>query len=157
MVLTEVGVGKTRNDRKLTERAVSKGVRAVAAKVVAKADAQTNRSPGNVAPAANGANHIPVTVWGPDGSCFEGMCPQVTGELIFVESKQLLPVETEVTIRFTPPNEDLVNRGVVKGIVVWQCLSSDHFKNRKGFGVCLQGRWPQSPGPTGNDGSEEAA
>jgi hypothetical protein len=118
-------------------------------------DAQTNRSSGEVAPAANGTNHIPVTFWGSDGSCYEGMSPHVTGEVMFVESKQLVPVETEVTIRVTSPSEGMVNQGVVTGTVIWQCPSSDLFKNLQGFGVCFQSRWSQPSGPTGSAGPRE--
>lgn len=155
----EVGAGRARNSKKTAGRTTrqGRGVREVMNKAVAMADAKMSRPSGNVLCAANGTNHIPVTIWGPDGSCFEGMSPHVTGEIIFVESNQLVPVETEVSIRLTPSNEALANCGIAKGVVVWQCLSSDHFKNRKGFGVCLQSRWPQPLGPTESDGSREAA
>jgi len=77
MMLTEVGVGKTHNSRKSTGRAVKqgKGVRANTTKLIAMGDAQTNRSSGEVVRTASDANRIPVTVWGPNGSCYEGMSP----------------------------------------------------------------------------------
>ncbi len=155
MMLSEAGVAKVRNSRKGTGSTGNHGRGLRAPKVAAAGDVRTDGPYGGGGQAANGTNLIPVTFWGPDGSCYEGMSPRVAGEVIFVESKRLIPVDTEVTIRFTLPDDVLVNRGVAKGTVVWHCTLGDHFKNRKGFGVCIQGRWPQSPGPTGNDGSKE--
>lgn len=161
MMLVEVGADKVRSGRKVAGRGAGQGrtVRAIANKVVATNDGPMNRRPGQVGCSANGMNHMPVTFWGPEGNCYEGMSPHIdiTGEVIFVESKHLVPVGTEVTIRFTPPNDVLVNWGVRKGTVVWHCLSSDHFKNLKGFGVFLKGHQPQTPEPTGSDGPKEAA
>jgi len=159
MMLTEVGVGKPRSGRKLQGQAStqSRGLCAIKAKVVAMEEEKMDRLSGKVGRVANGTNLIPVTFWGPDGSCYEGMSPHVAGEVVFVASKRLIPVDTEVTLRFTPLNEVLVNRGVAKGTVAWHYSSSDHFKNLAGFGVCLQGRWPQPPKSTGNDGPKEAA
>jgi hypothetical protein len=152
-----VDTGKVRTSRKLPGLAANpgRGVRAMKPKVVAMGDAQTNSSSGEVAPAANDTNHIPVTFWGSDGTCYEGKSPHVTGEVIFVESKQLVPLETEVTIRVASPSEGMVNQGVVTGTVIWQCPSSDLFKNLQGFGVCFQSRWPQPPGSTGSAGPRE--
>lgn len=159
MMVAKVDTGTVRISRKLPGLAANqgRGVRAMKPKVVAMDDAQTNRSSGEVARAVNGTNHTPVTFWGSDGTCYEGMSPHVTGEVIFVESKQLVPVETEVTIRVTSPSEGMVNQGVVTGTVIWQCPSSDLFKNLQGFGVCFQSRWPQPPGPTGSAGPREVA
>jgi hypothetical protein len=159
MMLSEVGATGARNGRKSTRRTAnhSSGLRAITPKVVAMAGVQKDGSSEGDGQAANSMNPIPVVFWGPDGSCYEGMSPHVAGEVIFVESKQLIPVDTEVTIRFASPDDVFVNRGVAKGTVVWHCTSSDDFKSRKGFGVCLQGRWPQPPGPAGNDGPKEAA
>lgn len=159
MMLDKVETGQVRTGRKLLGPAANqgRGVRSIKTEVVAMDDAQTNGSSGEVARAANGTIHVPVTFWGPDGSCYEGMSPHVTGEVIFVESKQLVPVETEVTIRVTSPSEVMVNQGVVKGTVIWQCPSSDLFKNLQGFGVCFQSRWPQPPGPTESAGPREVA
>ncbi len=159
MMLSEVGASRGRSGRKSTGRTTSHGreVRTISPKVVAMADVQGCGSSGEGGQADKVKIPIPVTFWGPDGSCYEGMSPHVSGEVIFIESEQLLPVETEVTISFTPPDDVLVNRGVAKGTVVWRCISSDYFKSRKGFGVRLQDRWPHSLGSTGNDGSKEAA
>jgi hypothetical protein len=157
MMVDTVDTGKVRTSRKLPGLAANpgRGVRAMQTKVVAMDDAQTNRSSGEVARAANDTNHIPVTFWGSDGTCYEGKSPHVTGEVIFVESKQLVPLETEVTIRVASPSEGMVNQGVVTGTVIWQCPSSDLFKNLQGFGVCFQSRWPQPPGSTGSAGPRE--
>ena len=159
MMPAEVGVTRARNGRKGTGRKTSQSrdLRAVSAKVVAMAGVERSGSSGEGGQGANATPPILVTFWGPDGSCYEGMSPHITGEVIFIESKRLIPVDSEVTIRFTAPDDVLVNRGIVKGTVVWHCTSSDDFKSRKGFGVCLQDRWPQPPGPTGDDGSKEAA
>ena len=151
MMLFEAGVVKVQNSRK------GRGLRAITPKVAAAGDVRTAGLSKEGGQAAKGANSTPVMCWGPDGSCYEGMSPRAAGEVIFVESKCLIPVDTKVTIRFTPPEDVLVNRGVAKGTVVWHCTSSDHFKSRKGFGVCIQGRRPQPSGPTGHDGSKEAA
>lgn len=159
MMLSEAGVVKLRNSRNGTGRKGNHGwgLRAITPKAAAAGDVRTDGSSGEGGQAAKGTNPIPVMFWGPDGSCYEGMSPRAAGEVIFVESKRLIPVDTEVTIRFTPPDDVLVNRGVAKGTVVWHCTSSDHFKSRKGFGVCIQGRWPQPPGPNGSAGSKAAA
>lgn len=160
-MLVDVSAGKVRRGRKDVGRGAGQGrnVRAIATKAVATKDAPMNRSPGDGGCSADGMNHVPVTFWGPEGNCYEGMSPHIdiTGEVMFVESKHLVPVGTEVTVRFTPPNDVLVNRGVVRGTVVWQCLSSDHFKNRKGFGVLFKDHHPQVSGPTESDGPKEAA
>lgn len=161
MMLVGVDTDKVRSGRKAVGRGASKGrnVRAIGTKVVATNNAPRNRSSGEGGCSANGMNHVPVTLWGPDGICYEGMCPHIdiTGEVIFVETKHLVPVGTEVTIRFTPPNDVLDNRGVVNGTVVWHCLSSDHFKNQKGFGVFIKDHRPQTSGPSVSDGPKEAA
>ena len=159
MKLSETGAVKVRNGRKGAGRTANqgRGLRGITAKVAAAGDVRTDGLSNGGGQAAKGANSIPVTCWGPDGSCYEGMSSRAAGEVIFVESTRLIPVNTEVTIRFTPPDDVPVNRSVAKGTVVWHCTSSDHFTSRKGFGVCLQGRWPQPPGPTGNDDSKEAA
>jgi len=159
MMLSEAGVVKVRNGRKGRGRTSNqgRGLRAITPKVAAAGDVRTDGLSKEGGQAAKGANSIPVMYWGPDGSCYEGMSPCAADEVIFVESKRLIPVDTKVTIRFIPPEDVLVNRGVAKGTVVWHCTSSDHFRSRKGFGVCIQGRWPQPPGPTGNDGSKAAA
>ncbi|MEO8339235.1 MAG: hypothetical protein ABI604_05865 [Nitrospirota bacterium] len=113
MMLGKVEAGKVRTGRNLLALAANQagGVRAMKTKVVAMDDAQTNGSSGDVARAANGTIHFPVTFWGQDGSCYEGMRSHVTGEVIFVESKQLVSVETEVTIRVILLNEVTVNQG----------------------------------------------
>ena len=105
----------------------------------------------------SGEARIPVTFWVPDGSCFEGVTPHVADEILFVESKQVVPVDTAVTIRIASSNDGSVNWALAKGTVVWNCPDGDQFKNRQGFGVCLQGRWPQPLGQTKPDGSKEDA
>jgi len=110
-MLTEVGTNRSRNGRKLQGRAANqgRGRALIKTKVDAMNDARKNRSSREVRRAVNGTNHIPVTFWGPDGGRYEGMSPHVTGEVVFVESKRMVLVETEVTICVTPPNEVSVN------------------------------------------------
>ena len=91
----------------------------------------------------------------PDGSCEEGTACHVGGEVIFIESKRGISIGTEVTIRLTQPNDDVADWGVAAGAVVWTCPTMDQFKNREGFGVCLQERWPQSPHATEAEGPAE--
>lgn len=99
---------------------------------------------------------MPVTFWGSDGSYHEGMSPHVVGGVVFVESKRLVPAGTEITIRLAPPADVSVDWGVAKGTVVWNCPAADHFQNLKGFGVSIQGCWPQPFGAIGAEVSKEA-
>ncbi|MDH4187064.1 MAG: hypothetical protein OEV08_08700 [Nitrospira sp.] len=103
-----------------------------------------------------GTNRIPVTFWTPDGRCYEGMVSHVAGEALFVESKRLAPIGTEVTIRLVSPDDIWVDRDVARGTVVWNCPAGDDFQNLKGFGVSIQGCWPQPCGEVGPEVSKEA-
>jgi hypothetical protein len=99
-------------------------------------------------------SRIAVTFWIPDGSCHEGVVLHRGDGMVFVESKRMVPVGTEVTIRLRSPDDDWTDCGVVEGTVVWQCPSEDDFKNRKGFGVSARGRWPMLPGPAETEGTK---
>ena len=157
MMQAEAEVSRGRRGRRLSERMAkpSSGSGASVSKVMD--DGQLDKSPGHsVDCAVSGTNRIPVTFWMPDGSCYEGTAPHVAGEVLFVESNRLVPVGTEVTIRLTSPNEVSLNWGVAEGAVVWNCPVADQFKNREGFGVCLQGCWPAPTGPIGTEYSKEA-
>ncbi|MBK5282046.1 MAG: hypothetical protein JJE16_08170 [Nitrospiraceae bacterium] len=159
MVQADVELSRGRRGRKLAGQTTKqgRGSRATASKVSVMDDGKAGASHGQGDHAVNGTNHVPVTFWVPDGSCAEGKTHHVGGEVIFIESKRVVPVGTEVTIRLISSNDALVNWGVAKGIVAWQCPAEDQFRNREGFGVCLQGRWPQPPGPTEMSDPKETA
>ncbi|WP_455388770.1 hypothetical protein [Petrachloros mirabilis] len=95
-----------------------------------------------------------VTFWIPDGSCHEGVVFHRGHGVVFVESKRMVPVGTDVTIRLRSPEDDSTDCGVVEGTVVWQCPTADDFKNREGFGVSVRGRWPRLPGPAETEGTK---
>lgn len=94
------------------------------------------------------------TFWIPDGSCHEGVVFHRGHGVVFVESKRMVPVGTDVTIRLRSPEDDSTDCGVVEGTVVWHCPVADDFKNREGFGVSVRGRWPRLPGPAETEGKK---
>jgi hypothetical protein len=98
---------------------------------------------------------VPVTYWMPDGTCGEGVAPRVEGEVIFIESEQLVPSGTELTIRLTPRDDGSIGWNLAEGIVAWRCPSKDLFKNHKGFGVRLDRRSPSPHGPAVCEGWTE--
>lgn len=131
--------------------------RANSSRVIAPGDEPRSGLHDRSASPVSGAARIPVTFWVPDGSCYEGVTPHIADEILFVESKQVLPIDTAVTIRIALPNDGPGNWGLAKGTVVWNCPDGDQFKNREGFRVCLHGRWSQPLGQTKPDGSKEDA
>jgi len=118
---------------------------------------QRSASQGRFDRTVNGATRVPVTFWMPDGSCDEGMTRHVGGEVMFIESKRIVPIGTEVTISLTTQNDAAIGEGVAEGVVVWACPTGDQFQNGEGFGVSLQGCWPQQPGGTETEGSTKGA
>lgn len=106
-------------------------------------------------PILNVGKRTPVTFWGADGSCYDGAVPKMNGEVVFIESRDLVPVSSEITIRLRPQHEGEVEWGVATGIVLWRCPGEDHFMNRKGFGVCIQSRWSQPSGVSETNGAKE--
>jgi hypothetical protein len=159
MMQADVELSKGRRGRKLAEKTTRQdsGSQATGSKVSVMDDGKTRTLHGHVDRAVSGRNHVPVTFWVPDGSCAEGKTHHVEGEVIFIESKQVVPVGTGVTIRITAPNDASTDWGVANGIVAWHCPTEDQFRNREGFGVSLQGRWPQLPGLTEMNDPKETA
>jgi hypothetical protein len=75
--------------------------------------------------------------------------------MIFIESAWLAPVGSDVTISLLADEEDSVEQEFLQGNVLWHCTQDDEFRNRPGFGVLVQRRWPQSLGPDTLSGPEE--
>lgn len=94
-----------------------------------------------------------MTFWTPDGSRHMGMTPRVSGEMLFIESKQMVPVGTDITVSLASAEEQSVGQEIVEGTVVWQCPLGDEFKHQGGVGVRLKRCWPKGPGIGG--GSKE--
>lgn len=150
MMQADVEMSRGRRGRKLAGKTTrhDSGSQATESKVIVMDDEKASASHGHVDRAVSGRNHVPVTFWVPDGSSAEGKTHHIEGEVIFIESKQVVPVGTGVTIRITSPNDASVDWGVANGIVAWHCPTEDQFRNREGFGVSLQDRWPQPVGLT---------
>jgi Tfp pilus assembly protein PilZ len=159
VMLAQAEVGRTRRGRKLARQITKQdgGYRGAASKVIVMDNGRTSALHGQVDRAANGTNPVSVTFWMPDGSCYEGMTRYVGGKVMFIESKRVVPVGTEVTIRLTAPNDVSAEWDVAEGVVVWACPTGDQFQNGEGFGVSLQGCWPQQPGGTETEGSTKGA
>jgi len=159
MIQADVEMSRGRRGRKLTGQTTKQrsGSHATAPEVSVMDDGKAGASHGQGDRDVNGTNHVLVTFWVQDGSCAEGKTHHVGGDDIFIESKRVVPVGTGVTIRLSLPNDAAADRGIAEGSVVWNCPSVDQFRNREGFGVCLQGRWPQPPGPTEMSDSKETA
>lgn len=79
-----------------------------------------------------------------DGNYFEGRAPKPTADVLFVESKLLVPIREAIVIRPIESSASVSNLwNVAEGKVVWHCPSADLFKGRKGFGVRLRGCWKE--------------
>lgn len=158
-MLAQTEVVRNRRGRRGAEQTTRQGsgYRGAASKVIVMDNERTGASDGQLDRAANDTNPVLVTFWRPDGSCDEGRTRHVGGKFIFIESKLALPVGTEVTIRLTAPNDVSGDWDVAEGVVVWTCPKEDQFKNGEGFGVCLQGCWPQQPRGTETEGSTKGA
>ena len=91
----------------------------------------------------------PVTFWMPDGSCHAGMTPRVNGEMIFIESERMVPVDTDITVSLAPVEKQSDAQELAEGTVVWHCPRPDQFERQGGFGVRLKRRWPKGPGLVG--------
>jgi Tfp pilus assembly protein PilZ len=79
-----------------------------------------------------------VTFLTSDGKSYEGVMTRSSGEIIFIQSKKMVPVGQEITVDVTPV--DGSGRESVVGTVVWQCFDEDEFGNLAGFGVRLHRR-----------------
>ena len=93
--------------------------------------------------------HSLVTFWTPDGSRHAGMAPRVNGEMIFIESKRMVPVDTDITVSLAPVEKQSDGQELAEGTVVWHCPRPDQFERQGGFGVRLKRRWPKGPGLVG--------
>jgi len=99
--------------------------------------------------------HSPVTFWMPDGSRHAGMTPRVNGEMIFIESERMVPLDTDITVSLVPVEKQSDGQEFAEGTVVWHCPRRDQFECQGGVGVRLKRRWPKGPGLVG--GSKESA
>jgi hypothetical protein len=120
----------------------------------AMVEMKANGSLGQVDHARCSLGHIQVIFSMEGDSHCPGVVRNATAgqKVIFVESKQVVPVGTDLTIRLTTVYRALAEWGVVEGTVVWQCPFEDIFKNGKGFGLYLRGGWPQLPEPLEAEG-----
>lgn len=107
--------------------------------------------------APGGETHEPVTFWTADGSRHEGTMPPVNGEMLFVESKRMVPVGGKLTVSLVPREGQSTGQELFEGTVMWHCPHGDEFENHGGVGVRLQGRWPKGPGFDQAGGPKEAA
>ena len=155
----DVNAGERFKGRQLKGRTRGETRAALAPETFAMVEVKTNGSLGQVDRAGWSASRIPVSFSVKGGSRYPGMVLNATSgqKVIFVETKQLVPVGTEVTIRLTPVHGALEDWGVVEGTVVWQCLVKDMFKNGRGFGLCLRESWPQLSGPSEAEGPRGTA
>jgi hypothetical protein len=161
MMLTqsEVGSGRQARGRRLAGEKAKQGSDFLAhtAHVTTMNDVKVGASVDPADCAARGTKPMAVTFWMPDGTCDEGKTRHIGSEVMFIESKRMVPVGTEVTVRLTQPNEAAADWGVAEGTVVWACPAADDFKNLGGFGLSLHGRWPQPPGALGIDSEKGSA
>lgn len=93
--------------------------------------------------------HGPVLFWTPDGTRHAGRTPQVNGDFLFIESEQMVPVGTDITVSLTTVEEQSGGQEIAEGTVVWHCPRGDEFKHQGGVGVRLKRRWPKGPGLEG--------
>ena len=147
-MLAQAEVGRTRRRRKPAVQTTNHdgGSGGAASKVVVMDNGRTSASHSRVDCTVNGTNPVGVKYWVPDGSCYEGKTRHVGGQVVFIESKRVVPVGTEVTIRLTLPDDISADWGVAEGIVVWICPTDDEFRNRQGFGISLRGCRPLESG-----------
>lgn len=160
MMLTQAKVGGGREERGPAGRTTKgrTGSAATTAKVIPMDGKYTKGPQSDPSGIVGGANPVVVIFRMRDGSCGEGITRHVGSDAMFIESKRMVPVGTEVTIRLTQSNEGLGDWGTTEGVVIWTCPSVDQFNNGQGFGVCLQGRWPQprqAAEPEGHRGRSE--
>lgn len=159
MMLGRAEVSTGRKARRLVGRTVKSGseVHGITSLPVAVERKQMMNFPVQEACEIGESIRNAVTFWIPDGSCHEGVVFHRGHGVVFVESKRMVPVGAEVTIRLRSPEDDSTDCGLVEGTVVWQCPSADDFKNREGFGVSVQGRWPKLAGPDETEGTKGSA
>lgn len=159
-MLMQAGMESGRKVRRIVGRKMNQDKAACAAgsEGVPMDDAQLERSLVQKGRADGGPEHVPVTFLMPDGSSHRAMTPRVGRSTMFIESNQAVQLGTEVTIRLTATQDEVVNKGrVAEGIVVWHCPLDDQFMNRAGFGVSLRGGAPHPCRPTETQGSKGAA
>jgi len=98
---------------------------------------------------AHSGEHGPVTFWTPDGIHHAGKTPRVNGDFLFIESKQMVPIGTDITVCLAPVEELSAGEEIAEGTVVWHCPLGDEFNHQGGVGVRLKRRWPKGPGLVG--------
>lgn len=91
--------------------------------------------------------HSPVTFWTLDGNCHAGATPRMGGAVIFVESRLMVPVGSEVTVSLAPVEKQSEAEELAEGTVVWHCPHDDEFENQGGFGVLIRRQWPKGSDP----------
>lgn len=134
-LMAEVGANSAHPDRRAGER------RKPDARVMPADGADTTKVAGYEE--GEGKRHHAVRWKMSGGSCHEGTTPKIGNTTIFVESKEMAPVGTEVVISFVPKREEAVAKELVQGTVVWHCPLGDAFQNQAGFGVSLQQHAPK--------------
>lgn len=147
MMLTQAKVDGGRKEKRPAGRATKgrAGSAATTVKMILIDEERTKGSQSDSSSIVGGANPAVVIFRMPDGSCEEGITRHLGGNVMFIESKRMVPVGTAVTISLTQQKESMADWGVAEGAVIWTCPMGDQFNNRAGFGVCLQGYWPQLP------------
>jgi len=109
MLLTqsEVGVGREGRVRGFAGQQAKQGSNSLAdaPNIITMDDGKISASLGPADCATNGTKPIAVTFWMPDGSCDEGKTRHVGGEVMFIESKRMVPVGAAVTVRLAQPND----------------------------------------------------
>ena len=155
-LMTEVGASSGRSERTGGERRKSEanGVGAPGVRLMLMESADMTKAAGREG--GEGRRHHKLMWRIADGSDHEGTTPKIGDATIFVESKTMAPVGTEVIISFVSNEEKPIDQELVQGTVVWRCPLGDAFQNRAGFGVLLQQQTPNRPALDILDGPTEA-
>ena len=100
------------------------------------------------------ANNKPqsVIVTSSDGIRHQGTTVDGGGPVIFIESKEMASVGTDVTIEGLAREDS--TRQSLDGTVVWQCDSGDEFGNPAGFAVRLKANGTRTPNRSGQTEKE---
>jgi len=84
-----------------------------------------------------------------DGSSFQSRASGIPGRILFIETNDLLPVGSMLTVELIDLH-DPVEARTASGRVVWICRTADQFNFAPGMGVHLL-EFPTSQGCTGPD------
>ncbi len=117
---------------------------------------QTQGSNGDGIPAECGlqaldSHQLTVHCSATDGSSFEGRTAGIRGRRLFIETKDLLPVGSVVTMEFVGLQVPREGR-TASGTVAWICCQADQFNFAPGMGVRLL----ESPPSQGRQGRKES-